>query len=102
MTEHHFTLVFAGDFPADEPFDSMSDAVYEFVDDGTAVCRAGRASMTFDREADSFEEAVMSAVRDVAKAGFRTESVRTDESVVVAEINARLAAGGATPELATT
>ena len=93
MQEHHFTLVFEGDFSAEEPFDSMSDAVYEFVDDGTVVCRGSQASMTFDREAESLTEAVASAILDAAKAGFRVQSVCTDESEAVAELNARIAAG---------
>ena len=101
MTEHRFTLVFTGDFSEEEPFDSMSDAVYEFVDDGTVVCRAGRASMMFDRPAETIEEAVVSAIRDVAKAGFKVDAIHTDESDTIAGLNDRLSAGSFVPELTT-
>ncbi len=51
--------------------DEVADALYEAgCDDATVSMRSGRVYLSFDREAASMREALLSAVRDVRKAGF--------------------------------
>ena len=52
-------------------------------DDGLAGSSGGVASVIFDRQAESLEEAVRSAIADVQKAGCRTAWVRIDAQDLV-------------------
>jgi hypothetical protein len=47
-------------------------------DDGLAGSSGGVAAVVFDREAESLEQAVRSAIADVQKAGCRTAWVKID------------------------
>jgi hypothetical protein len=52
------------------------DALYEAgCDDGTIVTRNGATFVVFDRKADSLEQAIRSATRDVRAAGFDVKRV---------------------------
>jgi hypothetical protein len=52
------------------------DALYEAgCDDGTIVSRDGVTFISFDRKADSLEEAIRAATADVRAAGFDVKRV---------------------------
>jgi hypothetical protein len=52
------------------------DALYEAgCDDGTIVTRKGVTFIVFDRKADSLEQAIRSATRDIRAAGFDVKRV---------------------------
>jgi hypothetical protein len=52
------------------------EALYEAgCDDGTIVTRNGVTFITFDRKADSLEQAIRSATADVRAAGFDVKRV---------------------------
>ena len=78
---HSFALVFSG---VSEPDADIEDALYEAgCDDALLSFRAGIAYLDFDREAQSFEEAVFSAVRDVENASERVGVVRVEPGDLV-------------------
>ena len=63
MPIHQFTLIVAGPDLQDEPF---IDALFEAgCDDATVARIDGVQYIDFDREAESLDEAIISAVRDV-------------------------------------
>jgi hypothetical protein len=52
------------------------EALYEAgCDDGTIVTRKGVTFITFDRKADSLEQAIRSATADVRAAGFDSNQI---------------------------
>jgi hypothetical protein len=52
------------------------EALYEAAcDDGTIVTRKGETFITFDRKADSLEQAIRSATADVRAAGFDVKQI---------------------------
>jgi hypothetical protein len=58
--------------------DDIATALYEAgCDDALAGMSNGVVFLDFDREADSFEEAVQSAIADVQSAGFEARLVPT-------------------------
>ena len=66
-TTYHFTVVLAG---LREISDDLAEALFEAgCDDGSPGSSQGVATIGFDREAESFEHAVRSAIADVQKAG---------------------------------
>lgn len=71
-TAYQFTIALAGEW--DEVTDEMADRLYEAgCDDATVVMRGGRISLAFVRLADNGTDAMLSAVRDVRKAGFEID-----------------------------
>jgi hypothetical protein len=76
-----------------EPDDRLEDALYEAgCSDAILAFRNGVAYLEFDREAVSFESAVLSAVRDVERANHRVRvsHVEPDDLVSASEIARRL------------
>lgn len=74
MTSFDFRLVLdPGDFDEAEV-----EALYARCQDGTLITAGGISYIDFDREADSLEEAVRSAIADVNAAGFRVARVEMD------------------------
>ncbi len=64
---YHFTVVLAD---CDVMTPNLTELLYEAgCDDGTPWSGNGMAAVTFDREAESLESAIRSAVADVQKAG---------------------------------
>jgi hypothetical protein len=64
---YHFTVVLAN---RDVMTPDLTEALYTAgCDDGTPWSGNGMAAVTFDREAQSLESAIRSAVADVQKAG---------------------------------
>lgn len=89
MAEVEFTLVLKGSW--DDLTPDMADSIYEAgCDDGTVVYRAGRISITFGREAETAEAAVLSAIADVRKAGYEVERIAEADSVGRGDMAERL------------
>ncbi len=77
MRSHAFRIVLAGG----EVTNDDCDALYEAgCDDGTVVTREGVTHIAFDREAESLEEAVTSAVAELLKAGYVVDRAEVDDS----------------------
>lgn len=70
MKEHEFTLILTTD-----PNEDEADALYGAFNDGTISTVAGVPQIHFHREADSLEDAIGSAIRDVRSAGLDIERV---------------------------
>ncbi len=88
--EHDFALVIDG---VPELTSDVEDALFEAgCDDATLSMRYGRLYMEFSRAAVSLESAILSALRDVRKAGVGATVLRVDECDLVtqAEIARRI------------
>lgn len=67
--------------------DAGANRLYEAgVDDGSPESGPNGHSIGFDREASSFEEALMSAMREVESAGFEVLRVEPDELVSASDV----------------
>ncbi len=89
MTLHHFTLIVEG---ADLQTDAHMDALYEAgCDDATFGVAAGVQHAAFDRQADSYADAVVAAIRQIEQAVPEARVIRleTDELVTIADIARR-------------
>ena len=94
MTTHIFTLVLSG---SPEFTEEMAGALYAAgCDDALVSTRNGMPCLEFDREAQSFPVAVLSAIRDVENcklkgrsAGLRVQRIEPDDLVNAAEIARR-------------
>jgi len=87
---HRFALVLSGTSESDE---RLEDALFEAgCDDAILAFRSGVGYLEFDREAESLESAVLSAVRDVlrAKHEVTVSHVEPDDLVNASEIARRL------------
>lgn len=72
----------------------MSDALYEAgCDDSSPGVSCGVVSVPFDREAETLQEAVISAIQQVHQAGYTVERVEPDEQPTFNKINSQLANG---------
>jgi hypothetical protein len=88
-TTHSFTLFLSGpDVLDDEQFDALYEAG---CDDALFGARDGAQYGAFDREADSFSEALASAIEDVTSAvpGLQVVRIEPDELVTMAAIAKR-------------
>jgi hypothetical protein len=86
---YEFTLVLAG---ASKVTNEMANALYEAgCSDALVGSCDGVVTVDFDREADSFEEAVRSAIADVMRAniGVTVARVEPDDLVTMSEIARR-------------
>ncbi len=71
-----FTLVLGEEL---ELTDAVADALFEAgCDDGTPGTINGIFVVDFHREADSLEEAILSAIADVRSAGYAVERVEME------------------------
>jgi len=78
MTTYEFSIV----LKAGEITNKDCDALYKAgCDDGTVVTRDGVTYITFDREAESLEDAIRSATANVRAAGFAVARVEMDALV---------------------
>jgi hypothetical protein len=87
---YNFALVLSG---ISEPESQIEDALYEAgCDDAILSFRSGIAYVEFDREAEGFKEAILSAVRDVERASPLLKVVRVEPGDLVnaAEIARRV------------
>ena len=87
MTEYHFRLILTGSFagpPSDEELLDATDALGEAGCNDCSVSVHGRGlELEFDRAAQSLQEAIASAIRDVESAGFVVDSIAMDRDAVV-------------------
>lgn len=82
-----FTIVASGLDPEAEDF---FDRFYEAgCDDATVAFQNGHIILDFTREAATLEEAIASAVADVARSGARAERVEPDPLVSLSDMAAR-------------
>ena len=58
--------------------ESEADAIYARCKDATLITAGGISYIDFDREANSLEDAVRSAIADVNAAGFRVARLEMD------------------------
>ena len=73
---HNFVLVLAG---ATEPDAQLEDGLFEAgCDDATLAFRNGVPYLEFDRQASSLDSAILSALRDVERAGLSLTVVSID------------------------
>jgi len=87
--EHEFALVLTGISDFD---DNILEALLEAgCDDATVSLQHGKVSMDFTRTALSLKDAVVSAIRDVRRAGIGADVLRVDDCNLVtqAEIGRR-------------
>ncbi len=90
MKNHEFRLVLAG--LSDVSMDD-ADALYEAgCSDATFGSCDGVAFGDFDREAETLEEAIRSAIADVQRAGLSVARLEHVELTLVSKINDELAA----------
>ena len=67
--EYDFTLLIGR---VDDLTQEVEDALFEAgCDDATICSRSGRIFLSFDRQGESFKEAVISAILDVQSAGIQ-------------------------------
>lgn len=87
MATYTVALVLSNDTPIT---DDVAERVYGTLQDDSVVgmCN-GAPFFDCDREADSFLEAVLSAIADVENVGLRVERVEPDDFVTAAEIARR-------------
>ncbi len=73
MQSYTFDVLLGADV---ELTDDLANRLFEAgCDDGMPVTRCGVTYVAFDRDADSLEAAIRSAVADVAKAGCQVKGV---------------------------
>jgi len=88
MKIHEFTIILTG---ISEVSDDAANALFEAgCDDGSFCSRDGVAFIMFHRESTSLRNAIDSAIADVKKAGYGVIRVETDDTNVVAKVNADL------------
>jgi len=81
MATYRFTVILAG---LREISDDLAEALFEAgCNDGSPWSSQGVAAVGFDREAESFEQAVRSAVADVQKAGCHVAWVKIEPEDLV-------------------
>jgi len=79
--EHDFALIVDG---VEELTQSVEDALFSAgCDDATLSLQYGLLYLEFSRSAKSLEEAIISAINDVRKAGIGAEVLRVDECDLV-------------------
>jgi len=76
LATYRFTVILAG---VREVSDELADALFEAgCDDGSPFSSQGVAAIGFDRDAESFEHAVRSAIADVQKTGCHVAWVKIE------------------------
>lgn len=58
--------------------EAEADALYARCKDGTLITTANLTHMDFDRQANSLDEAIRSAIADINAAGFRVTRIEID------------------------
>ena len=81
MKTHSFTFYLTAEDVTAEDCSSLYESG---CDDGTIVSRSGQTMIHFDRDAESLEDAIRSAVRDVQKAGFEVARLEMDSAELIA------------------
>ncbi len=80
MKTYGFTLTIKGHQVCS---DEMAERIYEAGgDDSTVSSREGAVRVSFDRQANSLDEAITSAVRTLAKAGYQVAHLEIDDETL--------------------
>jgi len=88
MPTHRFVLILS---EVSELEEKLEGALFEAgCDDATLCTRDGVVSLDFDRQAVTFLDAVLSAIRDVTRAGLQVARVEPDDLVTEAEVARRM------------
>jgi predicted transcriptional regulator len=88
MQTFEFSIIVSGVDPAD---DDWGDRFYDNgCDDATVSFQRGRTIVDFDREAETVEDAIASAVEDVKRAGATVERIEPDPLVNLTDIADRI------------
>ncbi len=87
MKTYEFSIIASGLDPQAEDFDSRFYGAG--CDDATVSFQKGRIIIDFAREAESIEDAIVSAISDVLEAGAHVEHVEPDPLVSLSDIAAR-------------
>ena len=83
VRDHEFVLVLSGVNVLDQ---RVTDALFEAgCDDSTLSLRYGTVFLTFNREAASLREAILSAIRDVMRAGIGASVKSVDDCNLVSQ-----------------
>ena len=83
ICEHTFVVVLDG---VEELGQTVMDALYEAgCGDATPSVRHGRVYLTFEREAASLKEAILSAIRDIKRADIGAEALAVDSCNLVSQ-----------------
>lgn len=78
MKEHEFTLILAG---VDVMSEDLSNRLYEAgCDDGSPYSSQGVAGVRFHRQAATLEDAIRSALADVAQAGVSVQRLVIEQN----------------------
>ncbi len=89
MQNQAFTIFLRG---IREVTDEAANRLFEAgCDDGTFCARDGVALLHFDRNAETLEEAIRSALDDVRSAGFEVERIESAEFTTICNLNRELA-----------
>jgi hypothetical protein len=88
MTTYSFSIVAAGPSGM-EPEEFADRLAGQGCDDATVSLQKGAFILDFDREERSFVRAVLSAIRDVVRAGGRVTHVEPDHLVSLSDIAVR-------------
>jgi hypothetical protein len=81
LCEYEFVFILGG---IPELSDDVANALFESgCDDATLSSRSGRIYLTFAREETSFQRAILTAIRDVRRAGIGAEVLAVDNSNLV-------------------
>ena len=89
MKNHEFTIVASGFNPENDDF--INRLFEAGCDDATVAFQNGVTILSFDREAVTFSNAIISALEAVTSAGGKIERVEPDHLVSAAEIADRKA-----------
>lgn len=80
MKTYGFTLTIKGHHVCSE---EMADAIYAAGGDDSTVCSSGGVvTVAFDRRADSLDEAITSAVKTLAAAGYQVSHIEIDDETL--------------------
>ena len=87
MTEYRFRLILSGPFSDELTNDELLDATDAIgavgCDDASISVHADGLELEFDRSHRTLQEALVSAIQDAERAGFRVESIEMDRETVI-------------------
>jgi hypothetical protein len=88
MTEFRFRLIVGGEFSqnlTDEELLDATDALGDAgCDDALISVHPAGLELEFDREQTSLQQALISAIQDVEKAGYQVQRIEMDRDALIA------------------
>lgn len=89
LNQHHFALVLSG---VTQNTENLEDTIFEAgCDDALIFCKNNTVYLEFDRDADNFENAILSAIREVegTTLGIKVSRIEPDMLVTLSSIAKR-------------